>query len=57
MEEVDYYQKMLTLTDEMKYDEENPAFGKTEFKAKMRYYRRQFVRIASALIAANAKIE
>ena len=57
MEEADYYQKMLILTDEMKYDEENPAFGKTEFKAKMRYYRRQFVRIASALIAANAKIE
>ncbi len=55
--EPDPHARILTLTDEMKHDIENKALGATEYRARMRYYRRQIILLTSALIAAKAKIE
>lgn len=55
--EPDPHNRILTLTDEMKHDIENKALGATEYRARLRHYRRQTILLVSALIAAKAKIE
>ena len=55
--EPDPHDRILTLTDEMKHDADNHALGATEYKARLRYYRRQIILLTSALIAAKSKIE
>jgi len=55
--EPDPHDRILTLTDEMKHDADNPALGATEYRARLRHYRRQTILLVSALIAAKTKIE